>query len=167
MRILLALGILCVAILAGLTVCRAAPAADNASGAITGFAFVNSSVTSQGSRARLPAGTKIYPPGAKITGTDGCPTTSYRTDGLIVAVIDYQGRPTSGSIAVMRRPAAGGSFENAPYYLDLDSGRTLQFLGPIFDNGSYDVRFAYHYAEGQEKTASASFTLARSCPTAR
>ena len=39
----------------------------------------------------------IYPPGSKITGTDGCPTTRYHTDGMIVAVIDYQGRPTAGS----------------------------------------------------------------------
>ena len=167
MRTPLAIATVSAVILAGLTICRAAPAGDESNGTLTGFAFVNSSVTGQGSRAKLPAGTRIYPPGSKITGTDGCPTTQYRTDGMIVAVIDYQGRPTAGSVTVTRRPASGGKFENAPYYLDLDSGRTLQFLGPIFDNGSYDVRFDYHYAEGLEKTARASFTLARNCPTGR
>jgi hypothetical protein len=39
---------------------------------------------------------------------------------------------TTGSIAVTRHPAGGGQFDNAPYFLDLDKGRTLQFLGPIF-----------------------------------
>src|SRR6202035_1649396 len=96
-------------------------------GTLTGFAFVDSSVTSMGSRAKLPAGTKIYPSGSKITGADGCPTNRYNTDGMIVAVIDYQGRPTSGSLAVTRRPERGGQFNDAPYYLDLDPGRTLQF----------------------------------------
>ncbi len=131
---------------------------------LTGFAFVDGSVTAQGSRAQLPAGTKIYPPGSRITGTDGCPTTRYRTDGMIVAVIDYQGRPTAGSVAVTRHPASGGQFANAPYYLDLDEGRTLQFLGPIFENGSYDVRLTYDFSLGQGKTSSATFALARSCP---
>jgi hypothetical protein len=83
---------------------------------------------------------------------------------MIVAVIDYQGRPTAGSLAVTRHPASGGVFHNAPYYLDLDSGRTLQFLGPIFENGSYDVRFKYDFSLGRGKALSAAFTLARSCP---
>ena len=130
---------------------------------LTGFAFVGSSVTAQGHRANLPAGTKIYPPGSKITGTEGCPTSRYNTDGMIVAVIDYQGRPTAGSLAVTRHPAGGGQFDNAPYYLDLDKGRTLQFLGPIFENGSYDVRLEYDFSLGRGKTLSATFTLARSC----
>ncbi len=93
--------------------------------------------------------------------------TSYRTDGLLVLVIDYQGRPTAGSVTVTRRPAAGGRFENAPYYLDLNSGRTLQYLGPIFDNGSYDVLLTYHIGQGQEKTTSTTLTLARSCGPGR
>jgi uncharacterized protein (DUF2141 family) len=131
---------------------------------LAGFAFVGSSVTGQGSQAQLPAGTRIYPPGSTIAGTDGCPTNRYRTDGLIVAVIDYHGRPTAGSLAVTRRPATGGAFKDAPYYLDLNPGRTLQYLGPIFDNGSYDVRFQYDYSLGRGKTVSASFVLARSCP---
>ena len=134
------------------------------SGKVTGFAFVDSSVTSQGSRAKLPAGAKIYPSGAKITGTEGCPTTRYRTDGLLVAIIDYTGRPTAASVTVVRHPASGGEFTNAPYYLDLNSGRTLQFLGPIFDNGSYEIRFSYHYNLGQEKNSSAKIELARNCP---
>jgi hypothetical protein len=125
---------------------------------------VGSGVTAQGRRANLPAGTKIYPPGSTITGADGCPTTRYNTDGMIVAVIDYHGRPTAGSVAVTRHPASGGKFDNAPYYLDLDTGRTLQFLGPIYENGSYDVRVQYDFSQGEGKTLSGSFTLARSCP---
>jgi uncharacterized protein (DUF2141 family) len=143
---------------------RSSSASADANASLTGFAFVDGSVTAQGSRATLPAGTKIYPPGSTITGTDGCPTNRYRTDGMIVAVIDYQGRPTAGSLAVTRHPASGGQFHNAPYYLDLDSGRTLQFLGPIFENGSYDVRFQYDFSSGQGKTLSATFALARNCP---
>jgi hypothetical protein len=138
-------------------------ASADANASLAGFAFVDGSVTAQGSRAKLPAGTKIYPPGSRITGTDGCPTTRHRTDGMIVAVIDYQGPPTAGKVAVTRRPASGGQFANAPYYLDLDKGRTLQFLGPIFDNGSYDLQLEYDFTLGEGKTVSASFVLARSC----
>ncbi len=130
---------------------------------LTGFAFVDGSVTGQGSHAKLPSGTKIYPPGSTITGTDGCPTTRCHTDGMIVAVIDYQGRPTAGKVAVTRHPARGGQFDNAPYYLDLDPGRTLQLLGPIFENGTYDVHLEYDYSLGEPKTDSATFVLARGC----
>jgi uncharacterized protein (DUF2141 family) len=142
----------------------AAPANAAAPRTLTGFAFVDGSVTAQGSHAKLPAGTTIYPPGSTISGTDGCPTSRYHTDGMIVAVIDYQGRPTAGKVAVTRHPASGGNFANAPYYLDLDAGRTLQLLGPIFENGSYDVHFEYDYSLGEPKTDSATFILARSCP---
>jgi hypothetical protein len=131
---------------------------------IAGFAFVNSSVTAQGRRADLPPGTKLFPPGSKITGTDGCPTTRYHNDGMIVAVIDYQGDPMPGKVAVTRHPASGGQFNNAPYYLDLQKGRLLQFLGPIFENGSYDVSVEYDFTLGQGKTVSTTFVLARSCP---
>jgi hypothetical protein len=86
---------------------------------------------------------------------------------MIVAVIDYQGRPTAGSVAVTRHPASGGQFDNAPYYLDLDAGRTLQFLGPIFENGSYDVHLQYDFSLGKGKSAAATFVLARSCPPTR
>jgi hypothetical protein len=140
----------------------ASPAEDT--GTLAGFAFVDSSVTSKGSKATLPAGTKIYPPGSTVTGSNGCPTTRYQTDGLMVVVIDYAGRPTAASVQVTRHPANGGDFQNAPYYLDLNAGRTIQFLGPIFDNGKYDVHFSYHYNLGQEKSADASIVLARSCP---
>ena len=133
------------------------------SGTLAGFAFVDSSVTSMGSRAKLPAGTKIYPPGSKITGTEGCPTTRYKTDGLLVVVIDYQGRPTAGSVTLTEHRAGAGDFERAPYYIDLNSGRTLQYLGPIFDNGTYDVLFSYNYNLGNTKTVSATVVLARSC----
>jgi uncharacterized protein (DUF2141 family) len=146
------------------TTTTASSAGASAPGKLTGFAFVDGSVTGQGAHAKLPGGTRIYPPGSTIAGTDGCPTTRYHTDGMIVAVIDYQGRPTAGKVAVTRHPARGGQFENAPYYLDLDPGRTLQLLGPIFENGSYDVHFEYDYSLGQPKTDSATFVLARSCP---
>ena len=138
-------------------------AASDSKGTIAGFAFVDSSVTSQGSRAKLPAGTKIFPSGSTVKGTDGCPTTQYRTDGQPVVVIDYTGRPTAGSITVTRHPAAGGNFENAPYYLDVNPGRTIQTLGPIFDNGSYDVVFTYDFSLGKGQTTSAKFVLDRSC----
>ena len=139
-------------------------ASADANVSLTGFAFVGSGVTAQGRRAKLPAGTKIYASSSKITGTDGCPTTRYNTDGMIVAVIDYQGRPTAASVAVTRHPARGGDYEDAPYYLDLDKGRTLQFLGPIFENGTYNVRLQYDFTLGQGRTVSATFVLARSCP---
>jgi hypothetical protein len=132
-------------------------------GAVTGFAFVDSSVTSMGSQAKLPAGTKIFPPGSKITGTDGCPTNRYHTDGEIVAVIDYQGRPTAASITVTEHRAGGAAFQRAPYYIDLNSGRTLQYLGPIFTNGTYDVVFSYSYNLGLPQKSSTTLTLDRSC----
>jgi hypothetical protein len=143
---------------------RTIAASADANVSIAGFAFVNSSVTAQGRRADLPPGTKIYPPGSKITGTDGCPTTRYHNDGMIVAVIDYKGEAMPGRVAVTRHPASGGEFNNAPYYLDLQKGRILQFLGPIFENGSYDVSFEYDFALSQGKTVSTTFVLARSCP---
>jgi hypothetical protein len=132
-------------------------------GTLTGFAFVNSSVTGMGGQAKLPAGTKIYLPGSKITGTEGCPTNRYHTDGMIVAVIDYEGRPTAASITTTEHPARGGNFERAPYYIDLNSGRTVQYLGPIFENGTYEVVFSYNYNMGASKTASAKFALDRTC----
>jgi hypothetical protein len=139
-------------------------ASSDANVSIAGFAFVGSGVTAQGRRANLPPGTKIYPPGSKITGTDGCPTNRYHTDGMIVAVIDYQGQPMPGSVQVTRHPARGGEYQNAAYYLDLDKGRILQFLGPIFENGSYDVTFKYDFTLGKGEMVSANFVLARSCP---
>jgi hypothetical protein len=83
---------------------------------------------------------------------------------MLVAVIDYNGRPTAGSLAVTRHPASGGSFADAPYYLDLNPGRTLQTLGPIFDNGSYDVLFTYDYSQGPGQKTSGTLVLARNCP---
>jgi hypothetical protein len=146
---------------------RAASPAAAKAGVIAGFGFVDSAVTTRGSRSKLPPGTKIYPPGSKITGTTGCPTTRYQTDGLLVVVIDYNGRPTAGSIQVTRHPESGGQFENAPYYLDLDSGRIMQMLGPIFENGTYDVKFTYDFSLGAGETTSASIVLARNCPAPR
>jgi hypothetical protein len=131
---------------------------------LTGIVFVTSSVASGGSQAVLPAGTKIYPLGSTISGTDGCSTNQYHTDGIMMAVIDYNGRPTAASLTVTRHPSTGGSFANAPYYLDLNPGRTLQNLGPIYTNGSYDLLFTYDYNQGPGNKASGSFTLSRNCP---
>ena len=150
-----------------LTICLALhlTAETAAAGAkLAGIAFVDSSVTSQGSRAQLPPGAKIYPPGSEIAGTTGCPTTPYRTDGLIVAVIDYNGPPTAAAVAVIRHPASGGRFENAPYHFDLNAGRTLQYLGPIFENGRYEIHMTWGFAGAQSTATEAEFTLARHCP---
>ncbi len=147
------------------------PARASASGAgggkIVGFAFVDASVTQQHSNATIPSGTKIYPSGSTLTGTEGCSTTRYNTDGLPIVVIEYNGRPTAGSVAVTRHPASGGNFADAPYYLDLNPGTTVQTLGPYFDNGTYDVVFSYDYNLGAGQKTSASFTLARNCPAVR
>ena len=142
-----------------------AHAADTAK--ITGIAFVDSNVTGQGSRATLPAEAKIYLPGTKITGAVGCPTTRYRTDGLIVAVIDYDGAPTAGSLQVVRQLPSGQQFANAPYYLDINQGRVLQYLGPIFDNANYTLRLTWGLGQAQNSQAAATFTLARNCPQPR
>jgi hypothetical protein len=130
---------------------------------ITGFAFVDGSVTGQGSAAQLPANAKIVPPGARVSGTEGCPSSAFRTDGLIVAVIDYRGRPTAASVTINLVPAPqfGG---RPPYYLDLETGRTLQFLGPVFDNGTYRVTLDYYLGQAKSQSTSAQFTLDRSCP---
>ena len=143
-------------------------AADAAGTAkIAGIAFVDSSVTGQGSRAQLPAKATIYPSGTRITGTAGCSTNRYHTDGLIVAVIDYDGSPTAGSLQVTRQPANGGTFNDAPYYLDINQGRVLQYLGPIFDNGNYSLHLTWGLGQAKNSQAAASFALARNCPQPR
>ena len=138
--------------------------AEAAAPRIVGIAFVDSSVTAMGSRGRLPPGAIIYPSGTRITGTTGCTTNRYGTDGLIVAVIDYDGRPTAASVQVTRHPAEGGEFQNAPYYLDLNPGRTVQFLGPFNDNGQYDLEMVSSFSGPMADKTHGSFTLARSCP---
>ncbi len=135
---------------------------------LTGIAFVDSSVTGQGSKARLPEGTKIYPLGTKITGTVGCPTTPYRTDGLIVAVIDYEGRPAAASIALTRSSTVAGQSARAPYYLNLDAGRTLQYLGPVFDNAIYNLKLTSNVlTQTKIDEVTGSFELARACSALR
>ncbi len=78
--------------------------AQTSKGAIVGFAFVSSQVSSMGSRAKLQDGTKIYPSGSTLRGTEGCPTNRYHTDGIPVVVIDYAGRPTAGNVQGTRHP---------------------------------------------------------------
>jgi hypothetical protein len=132
--------------------------------ALAGIAFVDSSVTSQGSRAQLPTGAKVLPMGSRITGTAGCPTNRYGTDGLIVLVMDYSGRPTAGSVTITRDPDGPTPMARSPYYLDFDPGRKLQFLGPVKDNGVYQIDVSYDLAQGVPRSASGRFELARSCP---
>lgn len=133
---------------------------------IAGFAFVDSSVTARGqSGARLPRGTKIYPSGGRITGRTGCPNR-YQTKGLLIVVIDYSGPKTAGSVTVTRRPAGSRqSFADAPYYLDLNPGREIQYQGPIFANGSYSIAFQYGFAGRRRTTLAAKIVLARNCPS--
>jgi hypothetical protein len=131
---------------------------------LTGIAFVDAKVTGQGSRATLPEGTKVHPIGSTISGTEGCPTSKFRTDGLIVAVIDYEGRPTSASLTITERRADSTQRARAPYHLNLDSGRKLQFLGPIVDNGTYELALSYGLAQKNPLTASGRFVLDRRCP---
>ena len=131
---------------------------------VAGFAFVDSSVTGQGSRAVLPEGARVYPPGSTVSGADGCPTEPHGTDGLLVAVIDYEGHPSAGSLTVTREPERGGKFTGAPYFLDLGAGRKLQALGPIFDNGTCTVELTYGVGAGASKTASGALVLRRTCP---
>ena len=140
------------------------PSTSTLKATITGIAFLDSSVTGQGGKAKLPAGTKVYPSGSTISGTDGCSTTRYQTDGLIVAVIDYDGRPTSANLTLTEHLESGNTIDRAPYYIDLNPGRTLQFLGPVFDNGSYEMLFTYDYSLGPGEKATGSFKLARNCP---
>jgi hypothetical protein len=155
-------GVIALAIVAMASVASAEPAPGTAK--FAGIAFVDASVTGMGSQAKLPAGAKVYPPGTEVTGKDGCPSTPYRTDGLIVAVIDYDGPAAEGSLTLTMHTAAGDR-ERAPYYLHLDKGRILQALGPVFDDGSYDMKLEWGFGGVQKPSAAtASFRLKRSCP---
>jgi hypothetical protein len=144
------------------------PSSSTSSGAsgakIAGIAFVSSAVTANGHYTPLPAGTPIYPSGSTISGATGCPTNRYGTDGMIVVVIDYNGRPTAGSLTLIRHPATGGNFTDAPYMMDLNPGRYLQTIGPYTNNGSYEVQMTYDYSLGPGQKTSATFTLSRNCP---
>ena len=130
---------------------------------MTGFAFVDSSVTGMGSQAKLPAGAKNLPPGSKVTGTEGCPTNRYHTDGMIVAVIDYQGRPTAASVTITEHPATGGISSVRPTTSTSTAAARSSISARIFENGTYDVVFSYSYNLGAAKTATAELVLARSC----
>jgi hypothetical protein len=134
---------------------------------LAGFAFVDSTVTGQGSKATLPPGTRVYPSGSRIAGTTGCPTNQYGTDGLLVLVIDYDGSPTAASVVITVTPEGGGlAIQRAPYYLDLDPGRALQYLGPETRNGTLQVVVTTGVGGLQTKAgiAKATLVLARSCP---
>ena len=128
------------------------------------LAFVDSTVTAQGGRASMPKGLVVFAPGSTVTGTTGCPTTSFGQDGLMVLVLDYAGPPTNASVTTTINSPGAGSFSVAPYYLDLNPGKHLQYLGPRTDNGTYDIVVEYGYARssGFSKVA-ARFVLNRKC----
>jgi hypothetical protein len=73
----------------------ASPVADGPCTDLTGSASLDSSVTGSGALAKRPPGTRIDFQGFKITGIDGYSTTPYKTDALLVAVIDCTRRPTA------------------------------------------------------------------------
>jgi hypothetical protein len=156
-------GIAASVVAVGVVAFAAAAGAQEGRATIAGIAFVGSAVTAQGTTAKLPDGTKVLPPGVRVMGTEGCPTTQYDTDGLIVAVIDYEGRRTAANITVNLVPAPQFG-ARPPYYFDLDPGRKLQFLGPVFDNGTYSLTLEWFVGQGQRRTATAEFTLDRNCP---
>jgi hypothetical protein len=142
----------------------AVPAAQKAK--LVGFAFVSSNVTSQGSRARLPGGTRIFPSGSRVTGKTACPRRfggSTPLDGLLVVVLDYKGTPTAGTATLTFTPAGSGraGFPDAPYQLDVDPGRTLQYLGPRTQNGTYALKVELFGAAPQR--LSGKIVLARRC----
>lgn len=83
----------------------------------------------------------------------------------MVLVLDYAGGPTSASITTTITPPEGGQgFTVAPYYLDLDPGQRVQFLGPRNQNGTYDILVEYGYARATGfPKLNARFTLNRTC----
>jgi hypothetical protein len=142
----------------------AVPAAQKAK--LVGFAFVDSRVTAQGSRARLPRGIRIFPSGSRLTGKTACPRRfggSTPLDGLLVVVLDYTGSPTAGSATLTFKPAGSGraGFPDAPYQLDVDPGRTLQYLGPRTQNGTYAVKIEL-FGTAPQRLAG-KIVLARRC----
>jgi len=123
---------------------------------IEGIAFIDSS---QGIRT-LPAGTHIYPPGSTVTGATGCQTTP--TDGQLVLVFDYSGRPVAGSIDLTVPDGSGGSYQHAPIEMDVNPGQTVQFLGdPLPANGKYTLTVELLGLHPQNLPA--TFTLNRTC----
>jgi len=60
--------------------------------------------------------------------------------------------------------ADGTQRARAPYHLNLDTGRKLQFLGPIVENGAYELELAYGLAHQKPLTTSGRFVLDRRCP---
>jgi hypothetical protein len=143
---------------------QAVPAATK--GVLVGFAFVDVKVTAQGSRAKLPTGTRIFPPGSRITGRTACPRRfagGTPLDGLLVLVLDYSGPPAAGSATLTFTPQGSGraSFPDAPYNFDVDRGRTLQYLGPRTQNGSYKVEIQLFGAAPQRLAG--KLVLARGC----
>jgi hypothetical protein len=156
-------GIVASIVVVGLMALAGAAEAQEGKATIAGIAFVGSDVTGQGTTAKLPEGTKVLPPGVRVTGTEGCPTTQYDSDGLIVAVIDYAGRRTAANITVnLVPPPQFGA--RPPYFFDLDAGRKLQFLGPVADNGTYSLTLEWFVGQGQRRTVTVEFTLDRNCP---
>ena len=100
-----------------------------------------------------------------MSGTFGCPTSPFGQDGLMVLVLDYNGPPTTASVmTTITGPDDSQGFSVAPYYLDLNQGRQVQYLGPRTENATYDVTVEYSYATATGfPKLTARFVLNRSC----
>jgi hypothetical protein len=136
-------------------------ASNGSSGAtkIVGIVFLDSAVINGGT-ARVPAGARIYPAGSTITGATGCQTTP--TNGQMYLIFDYSGTPTAGEIDLTAPVSGGGSYPHAPIELDVNPGRTVQFLGtPLPINGTYKLQL--QLLGLHPRTLTAAFKLARSC----
>ena len=126
---------------------------------IVGIVFLDTAA-SNGGAATVPAGATIYPPGATVSGATGCQTTP--TNGQMYLVFDYAGAPTAGEIDLTYPLSGGGSYPEAPIELDVNPGRTVQFLGlPQPLNGTYSLSLQLLGLHPQ--TLHATFRLARSC----
>ena len=126
---------------------------------ILGIVFLDTAAMN-GGPASVPAGKKIYPIGSTVTGSTGCQTTP--TNGQMYLVFDYSGAPTAGEIDLTAPVAGGGTYPQAPIEMDVNAGRTVQFLGtPAPINGTYSLKLQLLGLHPQ--TLTATFKLARSC----
>lgn len=141
-------------------------AAPVGGGLSLGLTFLDATVTAAGAHAALPKSAVVYPPGSTITGVTGCPSSSFGQDGRMTLVLDYGGPPTSASVTTTITSSGEGPFTVAPYYLDLNAGQRLQYLGPRSQNGTYDIVVEYGYATASGfPKIEARFVLDRTCPS--
>ena len=126
---------------------------------LVGIVFLDTAALN-GGPARVPPGAKVYPLGPTISGAVGCQTTP--TNGQLYLVFDYAGAPTAGELRVTYPTPGGGSYQEAPIPIDVNAGRTVQFLGlPTPQNGRYQL--SLQLMGLHPRTLTATFRLARSC----